>query len=48
MFQFDKIVVMEAGEIAELGTHEQLIMQKGLYFEMHKRQQDVENERNRN
>jgi ATP-binding cassette subfamily B protein len=48
MFQFDKIVVMESGEIAELGTHEQLINQKGLYFEMYKRQQDVENERNRN
>ncbi len=39
LFQFDKIVVMDEGKIAELGTHEQLMQKQGLYAEMFSRQQ---------
>ncbi len=39
LFRFDKIVVMDEGKIAEQGTHEQLLQQKGLYAEMYTRQQ---------
>jgi ATP-binding cassette subfamily B protein len=30
----DQILVMEAGQIAEFGTHEQLLMRDGLYARM--------------
>ncbi len=30
----DRIVVLEAGRIAEIGTHEQLLSQSGLYRKM--------------
>lgn len=42
LFKFDRIIVMEEGCIAESGTHDALLMQKGLYFEMYRRQQEAE------
>ena len=39
LFNFDKIVVMDEGEIAEQGTHDELILLNGLYAAMYKRQQ---------
>ncbi len=41
LFKFDKIVVLEDGQIAEQGTHEELIAQKGIYKEMYDRQQET-------
>jgi ATP-binding cassette, subfamily B, multidrug efflux pump len=35
---FDRIVVMEQGEIIETGTHRQLLEKKGNYFEMYQSQ----------
>ncbi|MFT3911774.1 MAG: ABC transporter ATP-binding protein [Ferruginibacter sp.] len=40
LFNFDKIVVLDEGRIAELGNHESLVKQKGLYAEMFARQQE--------
>lgn len=34
----DKIIVIDKGEIAEIGTHQQLIDKKGVYFELYNRQ----------
>lgn len=34
----DKILVMEAGEIVEQGTHTQLMRKKGLYFDLYEKQ----------
>ena len=39
LLEFDKILVMEEGNIKEQGTHTELIEKKGLYFEMFERQQ---------
>lgn len=43
LFQFDKIVVLDEGRIAEQGTHEQLIALNGIYAEMYNRQQAQDN-----
>ena len=34
----DMILVIHEGRIAEQGTHEQLLEQKGLYYKMHEAQ----------
>lgn len=39
LFNFDKIIVMQDGAIAEQGTHLQLFAQNGIYAEMFMRQQ---------
>ena len=39
LFKFDKIIVLDAGEIAESGTHEELMANKGLYFDIFQLQQ---------
>ncbi|HEY0751218.1 MAG TPA: ATP-binding cassette domain-containing protein, partial [Chitinophagaceae bacterium] len=36
---FDKIVVLDQGEIKEMGSHEELISMEGIYHEMYIRQQ---------
>ena len=38
----DRIFVMEAGTIAESGTHDQLVKQRGLYYRMAKHQMKLE------
>ena len=43
LLQFDRIIVLEDGQIAEIGTHDQLITQKGPYFELYCKQQSNEN-----
>ncbi len=42
LFQFDRIVVLENGMIAESGTHDQLLAKNGIYKEMYARQQEQE------
>jgi ATP-binding cassette subfamily B protein len=42
LFHFDKIVVIEDGQIVEQGTHEQLIDLNGYYTELYNRQQQQE------
>jgi ATP-binding cassette, subfamily B, multidrug efflux pump len=37
-FNFDKIIVLDDGEIAEQGTHEELILAKGYYASIYQRQ----------
>jgi ATP-binding cassette, subfamily B, multidrug efflux pump len=37
-FNFDKIIVLDDGEIAEQGTHEELILAKGYYASIYERQ----------
>ncbi len=43
-FTFDKIIVLNDGKIAEIGTHDELLSQKGLYMDMLIRQQNTENQ----
>ena len=38
LFQFDKIIVMDEGELKEQGTHEELMQKRGIYFSMYQRQ----------
>lgn len=42
LFDFDNIIVMDEGKIAESGTHEQLLSRKGLYYTMYMKQQEKE------
>ena len=42
LFDFDKIIVLEDGKIAEQGKHKTLIQQNGYYAEMYARQQQQE------
>lgn len=44
LFEFDRIIVLENGTIAEIGTHAQLLEQKGIYAEMYLKQQKNDNE----
>jgi ATP-binding cassette subfamily B multidrug efflux pump len=39
LFEFDKIIVLNEGEIIETGTHHELIAKNGYYSEMYARQQ---------
>lgn len=38
LLQFDQVIVMDGGRVAEMGRHEDLMAKRGLYFEMHARQ----------
>lgn len=40
LFNFDKIVVLDDGVIAEIGTHSELVAKKGLYASLYMRQQE--------
>jgi len=42
-YKFDLIIYLEAGQIVEIGTHESLLAQKGLYAELYSIQQTQEN-----
>ena len=46
LLDFDKIVVLEDGAIAEMGTHAALLQKKGIYAEMFARQQQEDNGNN--
>ncbi len=46
LFDFDQIIVMDEGKIAESGKHEELIALNGLYADMYERQKAGENENN--
>ena len=43
LFNFDKIVVMNDGNIVEQGTHESLMALRGMYFTMYRKQQETDN-----
>lgn len=38
LLQFDKIIVLDDGKITEMGKHEELLENKGYYFEMYEKQ----------
>jgi len=42
LIQFDKIIVLDKGKIVEEGTHDQLLLQKGLYYQLFELQQSEE------
>ncbi len=44
LFNFDKIILLKDGEIAEYGTHTELLQKKGLYAEMYAHQQRQESQ----
>ena len=43
LIQFDKIIVLDKGKIAEEGTHDQLISRKSFYYQLFELQQSEEN-----
>jgi len=43
LFHFNKIVVLDDGEIVEQGTHEELLARNGYYATLYARQQEQEN-----
>ena len=44
LFHFDKIVVIEDGQIVERGTHEELLSLNGFYTELYNRQQQQDSQ----
>ena len=42
VMNFDKIIVLDDGKIAELGNHATLIEKKGIYFDLYQLQQASE------
>jgi ATP-binding cassette, subfamily B, multidrug efflux pump len=44
LFHFDKIVVLDEGEIIEQGTHDDLLSRNGLYATLYARQQEQESD----
>ena len=38
----DRILVLEQGQIAEEGTHEELLQKKGRYYELYQRSMGME------
>ena len=44
LFEFDKIIVLDAGKIVEQGTHRQLLELNGYYTDMYNRQQEQDKE----
>ncbi len=44
LFNFDKIILLKDGEIAEYGTHIELLQKKGLYAAMYEHQQRQESQ----
>ncbi|RAJ79189.1 ATP-binding cassette subfamily B protein [Chitinophaga dinghuensis] len=44
LFEFDKIIVLDEGRIAEAGTHDELLSLNGYYAELYARQQSGEEE----
>jgi ATP-binding cassette, subfamily B, multidrug efflux pump len=42
LLEFDKIIVIENGELAEIGTHNELISRKGIYYDLLEQQKSEE------
>ena len=44
IIESDKIVVIKNGQIQEMGTHKQLLKNKGYYYELYSSQFDINEE----